>query len=225
MKNKTVVGDMVLYMVAGRRKADPNLSLKDLWPDKTNFFDLWAKFVKGPVEHVELCFVNPGRPAYGFFITRKTRTQRFQVRDFFNAERKFENLEWYEIRNINETACEMYCASMAGKSVMSMLKMIKSAMPIDSTDIAKMLIHSVETITTADPFDGEHTVATNAEFCSSSCLKALQAAGCDFKGVDLDRCTANDAVVLIVQRLGAIKKPKPTFEKFVDEDFVRSEDW
>lgn len=178
--------------------------------------------MKGPVDHVELAFVDEGRETYGFFILISTKTQKFEARTYDTID-KYYDVVWYLLPDIDRVACERYCESMHDRGTMSAVAMMRSAMPFENEEITKLFSGYVET--RALPTDAFQTVG-EPEFCASSVMKALQRGASDkLKDVDPYQITAYDVVRIAQERLGAVAKPRPEFVKNVDPEIVRSENW
>lgn len=223
---------MTVYLVAmrlKREKTDP----------ERGFVEAWGHFIRGPVGHVELAFVTAGRPTYGFSVTVPSVTARFGVRSYNETEQKATML-WFELPGVDEAACEKYCRSRVGKDTISLARMVASGMPFEAPRLVNLiaaLVMEPETVdwwalvksAAFDAADAAPAQPDTAAFCSTTTIKALQACtGDKLKGVDPYTCTANDAVVLAIAKLGAIQRPRPDSPRttsLVDDEIIRSERW
>ncbi len=199
-----------------------------LKPTRTlGLFESWCDYVKGPAGHVELAFVNPGRPVYGFGVTYKSETALFGLREY-DPEHQRADFTWYELPGVNEKKCEKYCASRVGRDRISLSLMTKSAMPFENEWIARALIPLVSGVAQTPEGYRPDPPPETAAFCSTTTIRALQAGTDKFGDVDPTKCTANDVVVLAVRRLGAVKLDAPPAEDGSNvrvDDVVRTDRW
>ena len=210
---------MPLFLVACKSKADPLAS--------ESMVKRLVRFIKGPIDHVELSFVEEGRETYGLFITMHSKTVRFCSRDYSTID-KFYDVEWYELSNVDVLACEKYCADRQGRGIFSIWPMMRSAMPFDNETVIRAMSDFVETrAVPRAAFDRREVEEETQEFCASLTIKALQAGSELLKDVDPYKCTASDVVRLVLARFGGQLKPRPVFTKpaHAESEFVRSEDW
>jgi hypothetical protein len=170
--------------------------------DVPSLFESWGRYIKGPVDHIELAFVNPGRPVYAFSITYNSKTAKFGVRTY-DEEKQNSKIEWWEIPGIDEKRCEMYCAAHAGQDRISLVMMAKSALPFDHDSVSSWIVPYVTEL--KEEWKGEDEVQ-NAAFCVTTTLNALKAATKKLDDVDAARCTANDALIYVIRRLGAKRR-------------------
>jgi len=206
---------MPVYLVACSLKAESGAS---------SFLKRWIRYIKGPVDHVELSFVEEGRETYGFNITLQSKTPKFCSRDYSTID-KFYDVTWYELGGIDAVECERYCETQHGKGVMSVPAMMRSAMPFDGEAAAMAAADFVETRAVPRSLFAERAEGVTEEFCASATLKALKASCKVLGDVDPYKCTAFDVVVLAKTRLGAKESSRPTFVRTVDPEIPRSEDW
>lgn len=201
-----------MYLVSVKKRSKRELGL----------FEAWFQFIKGPSDHVEIAFVRPARPIQGFGITYKSRTAKFGQR-IYDEEKQHADFEWYEILDMDEKACETYCASRVGIDRISLVKMTQSAMPFQNESIAKF----VTKITTGIHQDDEEE--GNA-YCVTTTMNALIHAGAKFD-VDSFQCTASDVVQLvqrrlrIIKQLGVTNKHAESMRPAQLDDDLRSERW
>ncbi len=191
---------MPVFLVSFRDKEDAPTS---------GFMDEWGKFIKGPSMHVEIAFIRRGRPVYGFYLTLYTPTATYDVRTYANPKIVY---EWYELQGVDESKIESFC--MQNKDKISMLRMVKSAMPMDDNDdVARRLLRIPAIGGLSDPKEIEEMIEgtrtqTQGEFCASLSIRAIQAGTDklnDLSPETVARFTANDAVICVVRKLGAIK--------------------
>lgn len=214
---------MPVYLVASQKTKAENL-----W----SWMEAWGRFIKGPVDHVELAFVNPGRPVYGYGITARSQTPKFGQR-VYDEQKQDAKFVWYEIPGMDEKKCEVHCVSRVGKDRISLELMTQSAMPFESAGVASWVMRLVGDLP-ADLKVETKDDGLPPAFCSTTTIRALQA-GFPTKLDDIEdpeRYTANDVVVLVLRRLGAkrmdtnptVAAPKPTGQE-EDEDMIRSDRW
>lgn len=209
---------------------------KNADPSRWSLLEAWGRFVKGPVDHVELAFVSPGRPVYGFGITAASKTTRFGQRVYDEAKQKA-RIAWYEVPDVDEKKCEAHCMQRAGRDRMSLWLMAKSAAPFESDRLARAIMGVVGDLGDQAPGPEGADDALPPAFCSTTTIRALQA-GNPAKLADVrdpERHTANDVVALAVRRLGARRvegspaadtKPRPAGEDAEDDaGMIRSERW
>ena len=204
---------MPVYLLAGTRKKDGS------WIE--SFLKRWVAFIKGPVDHIEISFVDVGRPVYGFTITMFSERQRFCAREYESMYESFD-VTWYEVKTIDQVACERYAESKNKTGRISIMSAMRSGMPFDS-DIANRTFADFMETSAMPP---EALVEEGDEFCASSVMKALKTSTGDLlNDVDPYRCTANDVLQYAKRRLGAERVDEPKFVKNVDPEIVRSERW
>lgn len=213
---------MPVYLVSMRRSAQT----KD-----STVLQEWCEYVKGWSDHVELAFVNQGRPVKWYRITHQTRASVFGTRPS-DAPSARAVATWYALPSVDEAACEAHCASRGGQDVMSLVKMTRSAMPFRSTAIARALTPLLAGLSAAECAK-EAAEGEKSAFCSSITLRALMAgAPGKLDDVDVDACTAQDVVALARLRLGATRvldasriPGMPRGSEVLSSTFVRSDRW
>lgn len=226
---------MPVYLVASRQIEDPETKRGAL----EELFRTWARSVKGEVDHIELAFVNPGRPIRGFGITARSKTTKFGQRIYDETIQRAK-FTWYLIPDIDEKKCEAYCESRVGKDRMSLARMTMSGLPFQNETVVKWVTPFVSGVrppppgTKSPPQEEEpdDPYAENAAFCSTTTLRALRAGTNKLGDVgDPYALTANDVLVLAVRRLGAVKTSTPPMDPkhpaaLVEElGVVRSDRW
>ena len=210
---------MTVYLVACTYKTH-----KSTPGYRVGFLKRWMTFIKGPVDHVELSFVEEGRETYGFNLTLLSKTKRFCARDYSTIDDLFD-VVWYELPLVDQVECERYCERNNGRGAFSIMAMMRSAMPFDNEEMAKAFADFVENDAVPREFF-DTDASEGGDFCGSSTMKALKAAApALLADVDPRACTAFDVVVHAVQKLGARATPRPTFKKIVDPEIPRSENW
>lgn len=200
---------MPVYVVVFTRSSDRQLGL----------FEAWNMFIRGPVIHVEIAFVNTGRPVYGYSITYPSKVSKYGTR-IYDEKRQKASIAWYEVPDVDEKKCETYCVTHAGKSRISMMKTIQSAMPFKSELVGDVLIPITTGVVEKDrPTLWQRLTQTstpppeNGEYCATTTLKALKAGTTKLDDVDPDTCTGTDVVCLVVRRLGAVLREMPPENK------------
>lgn len=189
---------MTVFLVAFRDKEEVPVS---------GFMEEWGAYIKGPTMHTEIAFIKRGEPVRAFSLTYRSDTARFDVRKYDKPEVV---VEWYEIPDVDEYAIESYCKSKADKEQMSMLKMIRSAMPFENERIEKWALAVPAIGGLSDPEEIKEMIKKayarpDGEYCASSCLLALRAGTHKLDDVNVSKVTAHDVVVLVQRKLGAIK--------------------
>lgn len=178
-------------------------------------FEAWSRYIRGKVFHVELAYVNSGRPVYGYSVTYPSKVSRYGTR-IYDEKRQKASIAWYEIPEVDEKKCEAYCVKNAGKDTFSMMKTMHSAMPFKSAWVSDVLIP----ITTGVHEKDRPTLwqrltqpvaplPENSAFCVTTTLKALRAGTNKLDDVDIDACTGTDVVCLVLRRLGAVLRDTP----------------
>jgi hypothetical protein len=184
------------------------VSFRDKKPYKTSgFMEEWGQFIRGPIAHVEIAFVQRGEPVRALMISYASETARFGVRTYANPDILY---EWYKLPGVNEQKMLQFCNERDGKDRMSMLKMVKSAMPIDNDDVARMALRLPAVGGISDPIEIERMIESTralkeGEFCATLSARAIQAGTNKLDDVDPSKLTATDVVAYIVRRLDAVR--------------------
>ncbi len=164
--------------------------------ESPGFWSDWVRAIKGPIDHLELAFVDSNEKITSFYITYGGKTAAYKPRNFHKWVEEYEAVYWYQLTDITlqeEWVLREYCEKQAQRKIpISTLTMIRSAAPFSMYEwmtpyILPLIEPGVyETIVEPDRVVKPH-------FCASLTVDALQQIG-RYRGVDPYRCTANDAL-------------------------------
>ncbi len=224
---------MVVFLVATKPFS---VSFRDDASLDPGFIESWIRIVKGEIEHVELAFVTDEGAVYGFWLTFRTKTVRFEEKRYDKNRYLFYKLN--AVDYVKETELMSRCMKCAQekKVKMSPRKLMASAFPFYSTWVFDAMFVAVNpeaksiavTIEDQEVNDGlQH------EFCASICAKMLRDSDL-LRDAKVDDMTANDLVLMCKRFLGAEKTSSLLSEKNNNNnnnkvrdaaDIVRSEEW